>query len=77
MFLDIRLVFQENSHPEIRKTYFLAPKWGVDLYTGSTYTRVNTVLIISHHTDANLYLILSFELITARWISNTGTNLYN
>ena len=43
MFLDIRLVFQENSHPEIRKTYFLAPKWGVDLYTGSTYTRVNTV----------------------------------
>ena len=25
---------------KIRKTYFLAPKLGVDLYTGSTYTRV-------------------------------------
>ena len=25
----IREVFQENSYPEIRKTYFLAPKWGV------------------------------------------------
>ena len=35
--------FQENSYTEIRKTYFLAPKLGVDLYTGSTYTRVNTV----------------------------------
>ena len=39
----MRLVFQGNSCPEIRKTYFWAPKWGVDLYTGSTYTRVNTV----------------------------------
>lgn len=29
--------FQENSHPEITKT------WGVDLYTGSTYTQINTV----------------------------------
>ena len=29
--------------PQIRKTYVLAPKLGVDLYTGSTYTRVNTV----------------------------------
>ena len=35
--------FQENSYTEIRKTYFLAPKLGVDFYTGSTYTRVNTV----------------------------------
>ena len=43
MFQDIRLLFKENSHPEIRKTYFLAPKWGVNLYTGLTYTRVNTV----------------------------------
>ena len=24
----------------------MAPKWGVDLYTGSTYTRVNTVLLL-------------------------------
>ena len=23
--------------------YFLAPKWGVDLYTGLTYTQANTV----------------------------------
>ena len=38
--------FQENSYTEIRKTYFLAPKLGVDLYTGSTYTRVNTVVTI-------------------------------
>ena len=38
--------FQENSYTEIRKTYFLAPKLGVDLYTGSTYTRVNTVVSI-------------------------------
>ena len=43
-FKVMRLVVQENSHPEIRKTYFLVPKWGVDLYTGSTYTRVNTVV---------------------------------
>ena len=35
--------FQENSYTEIGKTYFLASKLGVDLYTGSTYTRVNTV----------------------------------
>ena len=35
--------FKENSYTEIRKTYFLAPKLGVDLYMGSTYTRVNTV----------------------------------
>ena len=46
-FLDIRLVFQENSHPEIRKTYFLAPKWGVDLYMGLTYTQVNTVHVLA------------------------------
>ena len=26
-------------------TYFLAPKWGVDLYMGSTYTQVNKVLV--------------------------------
>ena len=37
--------FQENSYTEIRKTYVLAPKLGVDLYTGSTYTRINTVSI--------------------------------
>ena len=42
-FLDKREVSQENSYTEIRKTYFLAPKLGVDLYTGSTYTWVNTV----------------------------------
>ena len=35
--------FMENSNPEIRRTYFLAPKWGVDLYMGLTYTWVNTV----------------------------------
>ena len=29
---DKRQVFQEKTSPEIRKTYFLAPKWGVDLY---------------------------------------------
>ena len=40
---NIRLVFQGNSCPEIMKTYFWAPKWGVDLYTGSTYTQVNMV----------------------------------
>ena len=29
---------------QIRKTYFLAPKWGVNLYyTGLTYTLVNMV----------------------------------
>ena len=38
-----RSFFEENSYTEIRKTYFLAPKLGVNLYTGSTYTRVNTV----------------------------------
>ena len=32
-FYDKWFVFQENSYPEIRKTYFLAPKWGL------TYTR--------------------------------------
>ena len=26
--------FKKNSYPEIRTTYFLAPKWGVNLYTG-------------------------------------------
>ena len=26
-------------------SYFLASKWGVDLYTGSTYTPVNTAAI--------------------------------
>ena len=31
---------RENSYTEIRKTYFLAPKWG------STYTRINTVVTI-------------------------------
>ena len=30
---------------KIRKTCFLAPKLGVDLCMGSTYTRVNTVVI--------------------------------
>ena len=33
----------------MRKSYFLAPKWGVDLYVGSTYTRVNTVLVVTFH----------------------------
>ena len=42
----IKDVFQENSYREIRKTFFWAPKWGVDLYTGSTYTRVNTVWMV-------------------------------
>ena len=41
--LNKREVSQENSYTEIRKTYFLAPKLEVDLYTGSTYTRVNMV----------------------------------
>ena len=39
---DKRYVFKKIHYPEMRKTYFLAPKWegegGVDLYTGSTYT---------------------------------------
>ena len=43
--------FKKNSYPEIRKTNFFGSKvggrgrggGGVDLYTGSTYTRVNTV----------------------------------
>ena len=39
--------FKENSYTEIRKTCFLAPKLGVDLYTGSTYTRVNMVVCSS------------------------------
>ena len=26
-------------------SYFLATKWGIDLYTGSTYTPVNTAVI--------------------------------
>ena len=39
-----REVFQENPYTEIRKTYFLASKLGVDLYTGSPYTRVNKVV---------------------------------
>ena len=33
-FYDKREVFQGNSYTEIRKTYFLAPKFGADLYTG-------------------------------------------
>ena len=43
---EIKDVFQENSYRKIRKTFFLAPKWGVDLYTGSTYTPVNTVWVV-------------------------------
>ena len=31
---------------EIKKLLFCHQKWGVDLYTGSTYTRVNTVIIL-------------------------------
>ena len=57
--------FQENSYTEIRKTYFLAPKLGVDLYTGSTYTRVNTVypsdigllLYCLHQTKMNVRIL--------------------
>ena len=33
-FLVTIACLKENSHPEIRKTYFLPRKWGVDLYTG-------------------------------------------
>ena len=29
----------------MRKTYFVAPKWGIDLYTRSTNIWVNTVYI--------------------------------
>ena len=55
----IKDVFQENSYRKIRKTFFLAPQGGVDLYTGSTYTRVNTVVksrghIIIYHAWDNL-----------------------
>ena len=41
-FYNKRYVFQENSYPEIRKTYSLAPKWGtrlihrIDLLTGKS-----------------------------------------
>ena len=55
--------FQENSYTEIRKTYFLAPKLGVDLYTGSTYTRVNTVVLMQGEKEA-IGLIF-------RWYSST------
>ena len=40
----IKEKFFKKILPQIRTTYFLAPKMGVDLYMGSTYTRVNTVL---------------------------------
>ena len=44
---------------QIRKTYFLAPKLGVDLYTGSTYTRVNTVI---KYTNYVLFILFDFAL---------------
>ena len=34
--------FKENAYTEVRKTYFLAPKLGVDLYTGK-YGIVHTL----------------------------------
>ena len=38
--------FQENSYTEIRKTYFLAPKLGVDLYTGKYGTKLCWEILI-------------------------------
>ena len=40
--------FKKVLTQKIRKTCFLAPKLGVDLYTGSTYTRVNTVTMLGY-----------------------------
>ena len=57
--------FQENSYPEIRKSYFLAPKYRVDLFMGSTYTRLNTHTLCEIYTmqtlivTCDVYQILS------------------
>ena len=40
--------FKKILTQKIRKTCFLAPKLGVDLYTGSTYTQVNTVHVCEY-----------------------------
>ena len=39
-----RLVSHEHLTKKLRNCVFCHQKWGVDLYMGSTYTRVNTVL---------------------------------
>ena len=39
----ITAIFKSQISRFSRKTYFLAPKWGVDWYTGLTYSQVNTV----------------------------------
>ena len=38
-----RLVSHEHLTKKLRNCVFCHQKWGVDLYMGSTYTRVNTV----------------------------------
>ena len=38
--------FFKNIRTQNSEKHFLAPKWGVDLHTRSTYTQVNTVLAL-------------------------------
>ena len=41
-----RLVSHEHLTKKLRNCFFCHQKWGVDLYTELTYTRVDTVLIL-------------------------------
>ena len=41
-----RLLSHEHLTKKLRNCFFCHEKWGVDLYTGSTYTQINTVIII-------------------------------
>ena len=83
-FYDKREVSQENSYTEIRKTYFLAPKLGVDLYTGSTYIRVNTVFFffkkqwLYENFSVSTYTLVKFSVPPSRhsWVV-TSINLSN
>ena len=43
--------FEKICTQKQEKTYFLAPKWGVDLYMGSTHTQVNRVVIFLQKHD--------------------------
>ena len=50
-----RLVSHEHLTKKLRNCFFLPSKMGVDLYMGSTYTRVNTVIWIPGYMGHNYY----------------------
>ena len=58
-------VFQENSYPEIRKTYNLAPKWGVNLYMDNYGNWVGCRLVFGRHFSNStmpIYLVFCKDL---------------